>query len=179
MQITGGVLKSLEVISPKTDKVRPTLSKTRMGIFNTLFSIIDFKSLNFLDMFSGSGIMGLEAYSCGFKEIYAVEKDFKTFEILKKNYKNLNIKANLFKADTLKIKYLTQFDVIFLDPPYDNLELYILSLDKIIKENLLKFSGILIIELRKKYNLDYSPYFSLIKEKSYSDSKILFLKLNN
>ena len=70
MIITGGTYKGRKIIAPDENYTRPTLSKVRQGVFNTLFSLIgDFEGKSFLDLFGGSGIMGIEAISRGFDEV--------------------------------------------------------------------------------------------------------------
>ena len=103
MQITGGCLKSRKIVSPKGANVRPTLSQIRESIFSTLYSLMEFEEKNFLDAFAGSGIMGFEAASRGFKNVTFIEKDKKTFYQIKSNAQNLGIEADFFAGDTLKI----------------------------------------------------------------------------
>ena len=69
MQITGGKYNSRKIKTPDYENIKPTLSKTRQGIFNTLNTMITFDNKVFIDMFAGSGIMGLEALSRGFRVI--------------------------------------------------------------------------------------------------------------
>ena len=70
MIITGGKYKGRKVLAPDEKVTRPTLSKVRQGVFNVLFSEIgDFEGKSFLDLFGGSGIMGLEALSRGFEDV--------------------------------------------------------------------------------------------------------------
>src|SRR5574344_2103872 len=94
MKITAGKFKGRSVIAPDENIVRPTLSKTREAIFSSLYSLMDFEGKLFLDMFSGSGIMGLEAISRGF-EVVAFEKNVKVSNVIKENYKILNLKPDL------------------------------------------------------------------------------------
>ena len=90
MNITAGIYKGRKIITPDEKYVRPTLSKIRMSVFNILYSYFEnFEGLSFLDMFGGSGIIGLEAISRGFKDVIVFEKDKKTAQIIKKNYENL------------------------------------------------------------------------------------------
>ena len=87
MNITGGKYNGRKVAAPDENITRPTLSKVRMGVFNTLFSILgEFGGKCFLDLFGGSGIMGLEALSRGFEEVTVCEKNPKSVQIIKKNY---------------------------------------------------------------------------------------------
>ena len=104
MNISGGKFKGQRVIAPDERITRPTLSKVRMGLFNTLFSILgDFDNLSFLDVYSGSGIMGLEAISRGFKTVTSFELNKKSAIILKKNYENLGLKPDLIVGNALNL----------------------------------------------------------------------------
>ncbi len=179
MHITGGKFNSRKLISPKGENVRPTLSKTRAAIFDVLYSLIDFEEKSFLDLFAGSGIMGLEAISRGFKESFAIEKDRKTYATIKSNYELLHVPVNVFCADSLKkIKNLPQvFDVIYIDPPYFA-NLYDVTLKMILENNVLKKNGIIILEYPSSITVNISQY-EIIKQKTYGDKNILFLKYLN
>ncbi len=167
MIITAGIYKGRKIIAPDEKITRPTLSKVRMGVFNTLFSIIgDFENKTFLDVFAGSGIMGLEALSRGFKLVKGFEKNPKVFEILKKNYSNLNIKPNIILGDSLKLlkKSDSDFDVIYIDPPYNSGIYYdVISLIN---------NGLIILEHDEALNLSN---FNLIKQKNYGGKFVSFL----
>ena len=91
MIITAGKFKGRKIIAPDANITRPTLSKVRMSIFNTLQALVDFRESSFLDMFAGSGIMGLEALSRGFSHVSAIEKNYKVANIIKSNLKNLSL----------------------------------------------------------------------------------------
>ena len=114
MNISGGKFKGQRVIAPDERITRPTLSKVRMGFFNTLFSILgDFDNLSFLDVYSGSGVMGLEAISRGFKTVTSFELNKKSAIILKKNYENLGLKPDLIVGNALNLipKLQSKYDV--------------------------------------------------------------------
>lgn len=177
MQITGGKYNSRKIKTPEYENIKPTLSKTRQGIFNSLSCLIDFNGKIFFDLFSGSGIMGLEAYSRGFRVI-AFEKDRKTALAIQESYKSLNIKPELYFGDSIKNlqKINTKADVIFIDPPYDS-DLYEQALNAILSNNALQEDGIIILEhpIDKKFQHDC---FVLIKSKTYGNKQITFLKIN-
>lgn len=122
MNITGGKFNGRVIKAPDPTLARPTLSKVRMAVFNTLYSLLgDFENKSFLDVYSGSGIMGLEALSRGFKKAVGIEKNRTVLELVKSNYKTLNLTPNLIYGDSLKILKRFQedyFDVIYIDPPY-------------------------------------------------------------
>ena len=115
MIITAGKFKGRKIIAPDANITRPTLSKVRMSIFNTLQALVDFRESSFLDMFAGSGIMGLEALSRGFSHVSAIEKNYKVANIIKSNLKNLSLtpqnrqskkeneELNFIIGDSLKI----------------------------------------------------------------------------
>lgn len=177
MIITAGIYKGRKITAPDKTITRPTLSKIRESIFNTLFSIIDFEGKCFLDMFAGSGIMGLEALSRGFEYVLALEKNPKAANILKKNYEALKIKPNLIIGNSLKClpKLNKKFDVIYIDPPYFS-GIYEESL-RIIQENsLLKNNGIIVLEHATDVSWD-NLEFKLIKQKKYSKKFVTFLSV--
>ena len=180
MNITGGKFNSRKVKAPDSDEVRPTLSKIRESIFNMLSAFTDFENSKFLDMFSGSGIISLEAVSRGFEKVVSIEKNYKTAKLIKENFLSLGIEPNLIIKDSVKaVDTLNdKFDVIYLDPPYENTELYEKALNKIIEKNFLSENGIIIVEKQKNIEFKIPSGYSLIKDKIYGDVKIEFYKIN-
>lgn len=175
MNITAGIYKGRKVNAPDEKIVRPTLSKAREGIFSVLFSMIDFEEKSFLDMFAGSGIMGLEALSRGFSSVLALEKNPKVARMLKENYENLELKADLILGDSLKTstKINKTFDVIYIDPPYFS-GIYEKSLEAIKNNSLLNENSIIILE--NVTEVDWETLgFKLIKQKNYSKKFVTFL----
>ena len=171
MIITGGCFKGRKIISPDEKITRPTLSKVRMGVFNTLYSLIgDFSGKNFLDTFGGSGIMGLEAISRGFSEVLVLENNKQVANIIKENYKKLNLKANLKIGDSLKLinKIQEKFDVIYVDPPYKSgiYEKIVEQLKTCIKED-----SLIILEHDSKIEIEN---LKLIKTKNYGGKCVSF-----
>ncbi len=168
MNITAGKYKGRIIIAPDEKITRPTLSKTRMGIFNSLFSIMgDFSDKSFLDVFGGSGIMGLEALSRGFAKTKVFELNKKAAAIIKKNYSSLGLTPDLVIGDSVKlIKNLKEcYDVAYIDPPYDS---------SVYEEILADINAkIAVVESSKEQ--DYAGW-KLIKQKTYGSSLILFLE---
>lgn len=179
MNITSGKYKGSKVRIPDEKIVRPTLSQIRESIFNTLFSMIDFEGKSFLDLFAGSGIMGLEALSRGFENAMALEKNAKIARILKENYENIKLKPNLIIGDSLKFlpKLSEKFDVIYIDPPYYS-GIYEECLQKIKENSLLNPDGIVILEHVAEINWDECG-FELVKQKKYSGKMLTFLCLRH
>lgn len=176
MQITGGVYNSRKIKTAEYENIKPTLSKTRQGIFNTLAAMIDFEDKVFFDMYSGSGIMSLEAVSRGFRVI-CFEKDKKTALSIKESFRSLKLIPELYFGDAVKniLKVQIKADVIFIDPPYDS-DLYEKSLMVIKNNDVLSKSGIVILEHPIDKSINYEG-FELIKAKSYGNKQISYLSL--
>ena len=173
MIITGGKFKGRKILAPDEKITRPTLSKVREGVFNVLFSEIgNFEGKSFLDVFGGSGIIGLEALSRGFDDVMVFEKNLKSAQVIKKNYQTVGVELNLKIGDSLKLieKLDKNFDVIYIDPPYFS-GVYEVVLDKI--KNIAA-NSMIIVEHSENLNLGG---FKLIKEKNYGGKRVSFLTL--
>lgn len=171
MNITAGKFKGQKIIAPDEKITRPTLSKVRMSIFNTLQAMIDFDGSSFLDMYAGSGIMALEAVSRGFSKAVAIEKHPKVIQVIKNNYKKFQNAPELIMGDSLKVteKMDKKFDVIYIDPPYfaGIYEQSLKSIKHLVEE---------IVILEHVNEIDTSGY-EIIKQKKYGDKYITFLKV--
>jgi 16S rRNA (guanine(966)-N(2))-methyltransferase RsmD len=171
MNITAGKYKGQKIVAPDDKITRPTLSKVRMSIFNTLQAMIDFEGKSFLDMYAGSGIMGLEALSRNFSKVISIEKNKKVYGVIKSNFQKYekDNDLNLILGDSLKVctKFTTNFDIIFIDPPYFS-GIYESSLEiaKTIS------NGIIILE--HVVDVDFSG-FEILKQKKYGDKFVTFL----
>lgn len=170
MIITAGKYKGQKIIAPDENITRPTLSKVRMSVFNTLQAIIDFEGKTFLDMFAGSGVMGLEAISRGFDSAIAIEKNPKIASVIKTNFKKFDIAPKLVIGDSIKLtqKMSERFDVVYIDPPY---------FSGVYEQSLAAIKNIAsdIIILEHVTDVDFSEY-KLIKQKKYGDKFITFLE---
>ncbi len=123
MRIIGGKYKGKALHPPKDLKVRPTLGRLREAVFNICQSNIE--EASFLDLFAGTGAMGLEAASRGASHVTFVEKDRSAVACLRQNVKALGIgeKITIYSKDALRTlerfaKQGTAFDIVYVDPPY-------------------------------------------------------------
>ena len=167
MIITAGIYKGRKILAPEESITRPTLSKVRMGVFNTLFSLIDeFEGKTFLDVFGGSGVMGLEALSRGFKNVKVFEKNPKAAQKIKRNYKTLGLTPDLYIGDSLKLlKNIDEtFDVVYIDPPYQS-GIYTNVIE-------LVHGRIIVAEHSSETELNG---FDVIKQKNYGGKIISFI----
>ena len=167
MIITAGKYKGRKIIAPNEKITRPTLSKVRMGVFNTLYSIIgDFTDKNLLDVFGGSGIISLEALSRGFNSATIIEHNKFASKIIQQNFKLLNIEPNLIVGDSLKIlqKLENIYDVAYIDPPYLK-DIYYQTIE-------LVNAKLIILEHSENLSLDK---YNIIKTKNYGGKKLTFI----
>lgn len=122
IRITGGALRGRQIPSPETNKTRPTGSRTREALFNILQGVENFRML---DLFAGSGIMGIEALSRGAAGVVAVEMARPQARLVLQAYQTLNLTSKLTllecNALTLAKEKLCEdggFDLIYADPPF-------------------------------------------------------------
>ena len=172
MNITAGKFKGQKITAPNENITRPTLSKVRMSVFNTLQAMIDFEGASFLDMFAGSGIMSVEALSRGFSKAVAIENNKQVYNVTKSNLKKFEKDCNirLLLGDSLKIckTFKENFNVIFIDPPYFS-GIYEKSLDSI------KNLSFDVVILEHVTEIDFDG-FEVIKQKKYGGKFLTFLR---
>lgn len=175
MNITGGKFNGRKVLTVKSNDVRPTSSKVRGSIFSMLDSIgVNFHEAIFLDLFAGSGIMGLEALSRGAKKAFFVEKNPSVYKLIKQNLEKFEVDVEILNADALRFLDKTEqkFDIVFVDPPYKEgfYDAVIEKTQRILNEN-----GLFIIETPLEYEL--SEGFDVLKHKIYGTTQIFIIRL--
>lgn len=176
MNITGGKFNGRKITTVKSNDVRPTSSKVRGSIFSMLTSLgVNFSEINFLDLFAGSGIMGLEALSRGAQKAVFVEKNPQVFKLIKQNLANFDANYETFNMDALRFLDNTEqkFDIIFIDPPYRE-GFYEKTLEKL--PNVLKEDGFLVVEAPLEYQVPQS--LLILKHKVYGSTQVFVLKLS-
>ena len=188
MRIIAGSFKGKKIYEPKDKSTRPLKDLTKESIFNILHHSnkfkINLKTAVILDIFAGVGSFGLECLSRGAKKVIFIENYKYALDILKKNLANLKminnyeiINKNAYDINTLK-KINEKFELIFLDPPYKDININKLLIN-ILKENILNTNGIVILHRHKNANDIIPLNYTVVEEKKYGISKILFLiKLN-
>ena len=179
MQVIGGSIKGLKLDSIKTEDIRPSKDRIKKSIFDILrFQIQD---TVFLDLFGGTGQIGIEAFSQGAKEVLIVEPNKFNAYIIKKNIQKIKIPHNIKLFVQSASDFLTQnnpkFDIAFLDPPYKNISLLNDSIEKI--SNLSNLPNFVIVEtLSSTDNFIKIQKFYLRKKYHYGKiSLILYEKI--
>ncbi len=183
MRIIAGKFKAKRLVSPKTEKTRPTLDRVKEALFSILEPYM--KEAEVLDLFSGTGNLGLESISRGAKFAWMNDKEKLGISTIISNTKLTKAEkyVKITNKDYIKclnqiLKENMQFDVIFLDPPYDS-NLGINSLQTISEsgDKYLKKDGIIVYETDKnflskiegKVSLDEFKNLKCIDTRTYSN----------
>lgn len=175
MRVIAGKYKRSNLNTLDGDLTRPTKDMVKEALFS---SIVINENTVFLDLFSGSGSIGIEALSRGAKDVVFNDINKDAVMIIRSNLNKFNenkMVYNLSYKECLN-QISIQFDYIYLDPPYSFTnydEIFQIILDK----KLLKDSGIIIVEVRKNVNLNnIIMNMELFKEKKYGITKLLYYK---
>jgi 16S rRNA (guanine(966)-N(2))-methyltransferase RsmD len=163
LRVISGIRKGHKLKAPKGMDVRPTEDKVKESLFNILRNI-DEDSL-VLDLFAGSGAVGIEFISRGAKECYFIDISRNSLDTVKENliHTNLLEKGIIIKNDAIRsIRNFNsknlKFDYIFIDPPYRQDGLVEKVLKVICENNILKDTGIIIVEHEKELELETMLY---------------------
>ena len=187
MRVISGNSKGKRILEPKDLNTRPLKDLTKESIFNIIkhsnkFNV-QLQNSNVLDLFSGVGSFGLECLSRGSENITFVENYKNVLPILRKNIFNLDYQNNssVIESDILNQlnfkNFKDKFDIIFMDPPYKEKNLFKIIVD-IIDAETLKNNGIIIIHRHKKEDDKFPDKFRIIEEKTYGISKVFFGSYN-
>ena len=173
MRILAGRYKSHPLKTPKGSTTRPTTSKIRESLFNILQHQLE--NARLLDLFAGSGAIGLEALSRGAQSVTFVENDKGAISCLKENLKTLHAEGTVIQSDVVTaLKRLAKqqalFDIIFADPPY---ALEIAPVLELIPP-LLSPEGIVIVEQGKRTQLKPTS-LQITDQRSFGDTVLFFL----
>ena len=155
MRIIAGTHKGRKINPPNKLSVRPTTDRAKEALFSIIDSRYLFAEKKILDLFSGTGNISLEFASRGIKRIVAVDQNIKCVKFITTTSKKFEF--NISAVNTEAMKYAQncneQFDFIFADPPYSYKKHKELK-EVIIKKNLIKKDGLLIIEHDKETSFD-------------------------
>jgi 16S rRNA (guanine966-N2)-methyltransferase len=181
MRIIAGSAKSLPLKTPKGKNTRPTSDQIKETLFNMIQD--ELVGANFLDLFAGSGGIGLEALSRGAKKAVFVEQNRQAFACIMANiaFTKMQDKSMAFCKDVFyalkKLENKEVFDLVFMDPPYDLLlEKEVLSY--LSASPLIHGETLIIVEASAKTDFSYLEKmgFALLKRKEYKSNVHLFLQ---
>jgi 16S rRNA (guanine966-N2)-methyltransferase len=180
LRVIGGTLKGRKLATMRGKTVRPTANRLREAIFNILADRVEKAVV--LDLFAGTGALGIEALSRGAQSAVFVDNSKSAIAILKKNirYCAIHENATLIKWDVLKnLKFIKSFDpafdLVFLDPPY-NKDCLKPVLNNIYRNAILAKGACLVIEHSDTEPVPMEiPVFNITDERSYGRTLVSFL----
>ena len=179
MKVISGIYKGRNIQGYDLDGTRPTMDRVKESLFGMIQNNIPNSVV--LDLFAGSGNLGIEALSEGASYAYFCDHNFKASKTIQSNLDNIGIQnAKVFSMDYLKCleelsDHSITFDIIFLDPPYQTnlLEKSILKIDAL---SLLKEDGIIVCESDSIDKIIYPDTYTCVKNKNYGDKNIVILR---
>ena len=175
MRVITGSARGRKLKAPQGMDVRPTTDSVKEAIFNIIQ--FDVEGRRVLDLFAGTGQMGIEALSRGARECVFVDSNRQSLNIVKENLKLCSLQGTVISGDA--VSYLSRgekFDLVFMDPPYDS-DLYEKCLEALHQFDILSDGGIIICESRQDRTIpdtflnDYS-----MKQYRYGKIKITVLR---
>ena len=151
MRVITGIAGGRKLKSPEGEAVRPTTDQVKQAIFNILQ--FDLEGRRILDLFGGTGQLGIEALSRGAREAVFTDSSRTSVQLIRENLKRCGLEGKVLQTDALA--YLARgekFDVIFIDPPYDG-GLYQAVLERINAVDNLNEGGIIVCERAREKEL--------------------------
>ena len=188
MRIISGKFKGLKLYSPSNLEVRPTSDRLKESLFSILSTTkydINIINANVIDICTGTGALGIEALSRGAKNIYFVDNEQNSLDIVRRNLSKIKFnnddKANIkiIKADATKpFKNINIiFNIVLIDPPY-NSNIFQSCLQNLREGNLIDLNSYIFLETSKKEVLELTG-FEVLDIKLYGKSKLTILKLSD
>ncbi len=181
MRIISGSARGTKLNTLEGNNTRPTLDRIKESLFNIIQS--DVTNSNFLDLFAGSGAIGIEAASRGANKVVLCDNFKKAFDIIKSNVEKTHMEENveiynLSAEKLLQLKKNEKFNLIYIDPPYENLNLVVNSLELILEYGMIESEHLIILEtdledniLKRISALD----LNVIDKRKYGRVSLIFL----
>lgn len=181
MRIIAGTAKGRRLLSPLGRETRPTLDRVKESIFDIIQNYVYDSTV--LDMFAGTGSLGLEAASRGAKSCCLIDKNAETFSFLRQNIEYLGFSdiCSAYNMDSYKaLEYLYEnkkvFDIIFVDPPYLK-NMIPPAVESIEKRNLLKKDGLIVTKIDSSEDKYLgTSNISMVDHRKYGNTTICFYK---
>ncbi len=183
MRVIGGKYRGKKIVTPSHQGTRPTSDRARETIFNILLHNPAFGSKvlidkGVLDVFAGTGALGLESLSRGAKSVTFIENDKAALSILYENVEDFGLsRICVLEQDAahLPMAPVTPFDLIFLDPPYHQ-NLVLPALTQLVAQGWLSADAVIVIEIAKNESLHLPSFLECVVERTSGAAKILFCK---
>lgn len=179
MRIVGGREKGRKILAPGGGKLRITADRVKESLFDILYDVED---CSFLDLYAGSGNVGIEALSRGSAPVFFVESDARHADTIRRNLLMCGfqtdceiIQRSVENAIPMLRKRGESFDIIFADPPYER-ELVDKTIQLLERFHILSKQGLVIVEHSLKEACTETDQFMLTDQRQYGDTVLSFLK---
>lgn len=180
MRVVGGKFKGRGLAAPRGEQTRPTTDRTRESLFNILSNSVNFADVAVLDLFAGTGALGIEALSRGAKSSVFVENAKPALSALRKNIDALGLsqQTKLIMCDATKLPErgsLPSVDLVFADPPYGK-GLGEKAATRAASVGWLNNEALFVLEERSDSIPQVLPHFSLDHLRQYGNTSIGFYR---
>lgn len=178
MRIVSGKYGGRRLNAPEDQAIRPTSDKIRGAIFNALLSRIDIEGAQVLDVFCGSGALGLEALSRGGAACIFIDNAPRSLALARSNAADLGAEdVHFIRADACQLKPSSgdPADLVFLDPPYDK-ALAVPALQALHDSSWLANGAVCVLEVESSFNTVLPLPYVLLNEKTYGTTRVIYLR---
>ena len=182
IRIISGKYRGRRLSVPQEIDIRPSSDKLREGLFNMISSLVDFESMIFLDLYAGSGALGLEALSRGAKKVIFIEASKKNMKVLKQNIDSISPGKNCFELTQASSKqWLSRFAdpgqpiVIFLDPPFSGND-YEVILNKLTILPSIRTRSLIVVESAQARKILFPDNLIQLKHRRYGSVTLDILR---
>ena len=171
MRVITGTARGRRLKTPENYDIRPTTDNVKESVFNIIQ--FDIEGRRVLDLFAGTGQLGIECLSRGAAEAVFIDENTAAVKIVKENLKTCGFTAAVLQQDALiYLRHCGRFDLVFVDPPYDS-GLYESVLETINSVDILSDGGIILCESRREKSLpDMRAPYRKKKEYNYGRVKL-------
>ena len=181
MRVIAGRAGGVRLVSPKND-VRPTMDRVKAAIFSSLGEIVI--GARVLDLFAGTGALGIEALSRGADSALFIEEDRQSTSVIEKNLAKTGLKGRVRQQEVFNFlksaaAATEKFRIVFADPPYDKMKSGELFTEQLLTDERLPFllepEGVFVLEKRPGEEVPKTKLWQVNRQRKYGATEVLFL----
>ena len=181
MRVIAGEAGGIRLDVPRND-VRPTMDRVKAAIFSSLGQEVI--GARVLDLFAGTGALGIEALSRGAASALFVEENSAALAVIERNLARTKLQGSIRRQEVFAFLRSTQtrepFRIIFADPPYDKTKAGGEFTSQLLEDGhlveMLEPSGIFVLEKRPSEKMTAMPFWNVIRSRAYGSTEVLFLQ---
>ncbi|GAT75681.1 methylase [Ehrlichia ruminantium] len=181
LRIISGKYRGRKIFSDKFLDARPAMSIIRESVFNIISSRMSIQGCKVLDLFCGSGSLSFEALSRGAESSLLVDINHYNLRLVKQTSEYLGLTDNvvLMCCDVERLSVANdQYDIVFVDPPYNNPTLVNVTLNILINFGWINDDSIVMVRVSRKTSVVFPLGYQILVERTYGTSKVIILRFN-